>query len=94
MNSDLRILILEDVPTDAELIQFELREARITFIPKVVKDKKAYLTAIDEFSPESFLSDYSLPSFDGLSALKLAGGKCPDMPLYFCIGCSGRGNSH
>ena len=89
MNSDLRILILEDVPTDAELIQFELREARITFIPKVVKDKKAYLTAIDEFSPDIILSDYSLPSFDGLSALKLAGGKCPDVPFVFVSGALG-----
>ncbi len=89
MNSDLRILILEDVPTDAELIQFELREAGTTFIPRCVKDKKAYLTAIDEFSPDIILSDYSLPSFDGLSALKLAGQKCPDVPFIFVSGALG-----
>jgi DNA-binding NarL/FixJ family response regulator len=89
MNRDLRILILEDVPTDAELIQFELREAGTTFSPRVVKDKKAYLAAIDEFSPEIILSDYSLPSFDGLSALKLAGEKCPDVPFVFVSGALG-----
>ncbi len=89
MNRDLRILILEDVPTDAELIQFELKEAGTTFIPRCVKDKKSYLAAIDEFSPDIILSDYSLPSFDGLSALKIAGEKCPDIPFVFVSGALG-----
>jgi DNA-binding NarL/FixJ family response regulator len=89
MNTDLRILILEDVPTDAELIQFELKETGTTFVSMCVKDKKGYLTAIDEFSPDIILSDYSLPSFDGLSALKLAGEKCPDVPFIFVSGALG-----
>ena len=89
MNRDLRILILEDVPTDAELIQFELREGGTTFTPKCVKDKAGYIKAIDEFSPDIILSDYSLPSFDGLSALKLAGQKCPDVPFVFVSGALG-----
>lgn len=89
MNKDLRILILEDVPTDAELIQFELKEAGTAFIPKCVKDKRAYLAAIDEFFPDIILSDYSLPSFDGLSALKIAGEKCPDVPFVFVSGALG-----
>ncbi|MHB8910712.1 MAG: helix-turn-helix transcriptional regulator [Syntrophales bacterium] len=89
MNRDLRILILEDVPTDAELIQFELREGGTTFTPRCVKDKTSYVKAIDEFSPDIILSDYSLPSFDGLSALKLAGQKCPDVPFVFVSGALG-----
>jgi DNA-binding NarL/FixJ family response regulator len=89
MNRDLRILILEDVPTDAELIQFELREAGTTFVPRCVIDKTSYLKAIGEFSPDIILSDYSLPSFDGLSALKLAGEKCPDVPFIFVSGALG-----
>lgn len=89
MNRDLRILILEDVPTDAELIQFELREAGTTFVAKLVKDRPAYLAAIDDFSPDIILSDYSLPSFDGLSALKIAREKCPDVPFVFVSGALG-----
>ena len=89
MNKDLRILILEDVPTDAELIQFELTEAGTTFIPMCVADRASYLKALDEFYPEIILSDYSLPSFDGISALKIAVSKCPDVPFIFVSGALG-----
>lgn len=86
---ELHILILEDVTTDAELIKDELREAGTVFTPSCVKDKASYLKALDEFSPDIILSDYSLPSFDGLSALKLAGKKCPDVPFIFVSGALG-----
>ena len=89
MNKDLRILILEDVPTDAELIQFELAEAGTTFIPLCVADKTSYQKALEEFLPEIILSDYSLPSFDGISALKIAVSKCPDVPFIFVSGALG-----
>ena len=89
MNGDLRILILEDVPTDAELIQFELTEAGTIFTPMCVMDRESYLRALDEFSPDIILSDYSLPSFDGLSALKIAVSKCPDLPFIFVSGALG-----
>ena len=89
MEKELRILILEDVPTDAELIQFELTEAGTTFMPMCVADRASYLKALDEFSPEIILSDYSLPSFDGISALKIAVSKCPDVPFIFVSGALG-----
>lgn len=82
-------MILEDVTTDAELIKDELREAGTVFTPCCVKDKASYRKALDEFSPDIILSDYSLPSFDGLSALKLAGEKCPDVPFIFVSGALG-----
>jgi len=85
----LRILILEDVPTDAELIEFELGEAGISFTARCAEDKVSYLRALDEFSPDIILSDYSLPSFDGISALKIAGEKCPDVPFVFVSGALG-----
>jgi DNA-binding NarL/FixJ family response regulator len=86
---ELHILILEDVTTDAELMKDELREAGTLFTPSCVKDKVSYLKALDEFSPDIILSDYSLPSFDGLSALKLAVRKCPDVPFIFVSGALG-----
>jgi DNA-binding NarL/FixJ family response regulator len=89
MNKDLRILILEDVPTDAELIQFELREAGMTFTPHCVADRASYIKALDGFSPDIILSDYSLPSFDGQSAMRLAAGKCPEVPFIFVSGALG-----
>lgn len=86
---ELHILILEDVTTDAELIKDELREAGTVFTPNCVKDNVSYLKALDEFSPDIILSDYSLPSFDGLSALKLAVKMCPDVPFIFVSGALG-----
>ncbi len=86
---ELRILILEDVMTDAELIKDELREAGTVFTPNWAKDKASYLKALDEFSPDIILSDYSLPSFDGLSALKLAAKRYPDIPFIFVSGALG-----
>jgi DNA-binding NarL/FixJ family response regulator len=89
MSGELRILILEDVSTDAELIKEELREAGTVFTARCVKDKVAYFEALDEFCPDIILSDYSLPSFDGLWALKLAMGKCSDVPFIFVSGALG-----
>ena len=85
----LRILILEDVKTDAELSEYELKEAGMVFVSRCVKDRASYLKALDEFAPDIILSDYSLPSFDGLSALKLAVQKCPDIPFIFVSGALG-----
>ncbi len=89
MDRELRILILEDVTTDVELIKDELMEAGTVFTLQWVKDRRAFLGALDEFSPDIILSDYSLPSFDGLSALKLARSRCPDVPFIFVSGALG-----
>jgi DNA-binding NarL/FixJ family response regulator len=88
-SNDLRILILEDVKTDAELCREELREAEMVFTSRCVQDRASYLKALDEFAPDIILSDYSLPSFDGLSALKLAVQKSPDVPFIFVSGALG-----
>lgn len=89
MNRGLHILILEDVPSDADLMEDELIEADIKFIPKRVATKASFVKALEEFSPEIILSDYSLPSFDGLSALKIAQEKCPEIPFIFVSGALG-----
>jgi PAS domain S-box-containing protein len=89
VNRELHILILEDVPSDADLMEDELVEADIKFVPKRVATKASFVKALEEFSPEIILSDYSLPSFDGLSALKIAQEKCPEIPFIFVSGALG-----
>jgi PAS domain S-box-containing protein len=89
MKRELRILILDDVRTDAELMVFELTEAGMAFESKYVPDKASFLRALEEFSPDIILSDYSLPSFDGFSAMKIARGKFPDVPFIFVSGALG-----
>jgi PAS domain S-box-containing protein len=89
MGTELRILILEDVPTDAELMEDELIESGLAFTTRRVSTKTSFINACNEFSPDIILSDYSLPSFDGLSAMKIALEKLPDVPYIFVSGALG-----
>lgn len=89
MDKELRILILEDVLTDAEVEEQELRKAGLVFTSKIVDTREAFLKALDEFFPDIILSDYDLPSFDGLAALRLAKRKRPDMPFILVTAALG-----
>jgi DNA-binding NarL/FixJ family response regulator len=89
MNKELSILILEDVAADAELLKYELGEAGVLFSARCVATKLSFLKALDDFCPDLILSDYSLPSFNGLAALKIAREKCPEVPFIFVSGALG-----
>ncbi|MCZ7404717.1 MAG: response regulator, partial [Candidatus Methanoperedens sp.] len=89
MNKQLRILILEDDITDAELMEHELRKANFTFTSKRVETGDAFQESLVDFAPELILADYTLPSFDGCSALRIAKEKCPDVPFIFVSGTIG-----
>ncbi len=86
---ELRILILEDFPSDAELMELELRGAGLVFTSRRVDKRSAFIKALEEFSPDLILSDYSLPSFDGLSAMKIARSRLPGKPFIFVSGALG-----
>ena len=83
MTSPLRILMLEDSVQDAELIQ-ELLEAE-DFVCEVtrVQTRAEFLAALEDRGFDLVLADYALPSFDGLSALKLTLSANPDLPFIF-----------
>lgn len=85
----LRVLLLEDVPADAELVEQELRSAGIKFVSTRVDNREDFLEALDRFSPEIILSDYALPAFDGESALSIARQKAPGVPFIFVTGALG-----
>ncbi|MEE9913038.1 MAG: PAS domain S-box protein [Deltaproteobacteria bacterium] len=83
----LRILILEDNPADAELIQFELQDAGILFSPIVVVTEKDYVHELLESCPDLILSDYDLPHhYTGAMALAEANKSCPDTPFILVTG--------
>ena len=89
MTSPLRILLLEDSAMDAELIQ-ELLEAD-HFVCEVIRaqTRAEFLAALEDGGIDLILADYTLPSFDGLSALKLAMNARPDLPFIFVSGSLG-----
>ena len=89
MSSPIRILLLEDDPNDAGLIE-EILEAN-DFICRIrrVQDCAAFLAALEDGEFDLILSDHKLPSFDGLSALNLALRARPDIPFIFVSGTLG-----
>jgi len=88
MENKLRILIVEDVPTDAEIIQHELKKAGFLPISHVVETREAYVQALTEFNADIIFSDYNLPSFDGMQALLLRQEKLPDIPFILVTGAN------
>lgn len=88
-NGVLRVLLLEDSETDAELIMFALQDAIPGLLLKRVETCDDFVRAIKEFSPQVVLSDYVVPGFDGLSALKLIRKSYPDLPFLFVSGALG-----
>jgi PAS domain S-box-containing protein len=82
----LRILILEDVPMDAELVEYELERARISFVARRVDTRESFLRELTEFEPDLILSDYTLPRFDGMAALALARQRAPSVPFLIVTG--------
>src|SRR5918997_2860873 len=82
----LRILILEDVPMDAELVEYELERARIPFAARRVDTREGFLRELDAFGPDVILSDYTLPRFDGMTALSLARARAPSIPFLIVTG--------
>ena len=89
MTSPLRILLLEDDPTDAALIQELLEADNIACEVTRVQTRTGYLCGLEDPAINLVLADYTLPSFDGFSALMLAQGLRPDLPFIFVSGTLG-----
>lgn len=85
----LHILMLEDVATDADLIQRELEREGFDFEARRVTTEDAFVQALDAFDPDIILADYSLPSFDGMAALERAQAERPHLPVVFVSGAIG-----
>jgi two-component system response regulator len=86
MAGELKILILEDVEFDAELMEYEIRREGVNFISSRVETEDGFIHALEEFNPDVVLVDHSLPQFDGLTALEILKEKTPDTPLIFVSG--------
>lgn len=83
--SDLRVLILEDSPIDAELLIHNIRHAGYKVSVERVDTRPAYLRAIEAI-PQIILADYSLPQFNAMEALKLLQERELDIPFIVVSG--------
>ena len=72
MDPTTKILLAEDSQIDADLARREIRSVLNPCEFHIVETREAYLAALAEFQPDLIVSDYRMPRFDGLTALKLA----------------------
>jgi PAS domain S-box-containing protein len=86
VKSRLRILYLEDDPADVELVQEMLAISGIRCQVIRVDTEADFIASLEQGGFDLILADYTLPSFDGLSALKIARQDVPQVPLIFVSG--------
>jgi PAS domain S-box-containing protein len=84
--NQLKILFIEDLPSDVDLAVLELRKEKLIFEYTTVCSRVDLINALKEFKPEVIISDYMMPSFNGLQALKESKRICPDVPFILCTG--------
>jgi signal transduction histidine kinase len=83
MDRPLKILHLEDLAADAEMVDRVLRKAQISFEKRVVADKPDFIQALHDFKPDIILSDHSLPAFNSLEALRIS--REENIPVPFIL---------
>ncbi len=93
MESALKILILEDNPIDADLINRELIKSGLVYTAELVQTREEFELSIELFKPDLILSDFCLPAFDGLSAFKIKQKKIPEIPFMIISGTIGDENA-
>jgi signal transduction histidine kinase len=89
VKKEIRILMVEDEAADAELSRLALRKGGFHFSLVRVQTEADYARELDQRRPDVILSDYSLPSFNGHAALRIAQEKCPEVPFIFVTGTMG-----
>lgn len=82
----LIILILDDNASDYELMKRELRSACPGAIIEWASSKRTFNGALDRIRPTIALLDYTVPGFDGLSAMALLNERYPDVPAIVVSG--------
>jgi PAS domain S-box-containing protein len=85
----LHILLLEDDSVDSELIRATLKNGGINCELKCITTRKEFVAELQNDNLDLILSDYSLPQFDGISALKIATETRPNVPFILVSGVLG-----
>ena len=89
MKPKLKLVIVEDSETDAELIGRHLAKAGILADIQRVQTERDFVSVLQKRRPDLILSDFSLPQFDGLRALDLAVTYAPETPFIYVSGTIG-----
>ena len=87
-HGELRVLMLEDMPADAELCAFELKRAGLVFNSRRVDSRRDFEAALETYSPDLIISDYRLgdgrTGFDVIERLRSTFGA--QIPAFLISG--------
>ena len=81
MDEPIKILVIEDNPSDVKLILDQIRRDEIHFSSLLLNSKKEYLEALNSFNPDIIISDFKLHKFNGMQALTLRNEIAPTIPF-------------
>src|SRR5436190_1071225 len=85
----VRLIVVEDMPTEAEIAVRHLESGGFTCSWKRVDSESALRATLAEMKPDVILSDFTLPGFDGISALEISREIAPETPFIFLSGTLG-----
>ena len=89
MSDVLKVLMVEDVPLDAEMTLRELQRSGLQVSFRRVETESDLRRECIDFAPDIVLSDFAMPQFDGLSALRIVRELLPHLPFIFVSGTIG-----
>ncbi len=81
MNKKIKILHLEDLKSDAELVQLKLKETNMQFDNLLVDTREAFIRGLNQFTPDIILADHSVSAFNSMEALKIVKEKDLSIPF-------------
>lgn len=93
MSEQINIVLVEDLETDAELVLREMKRAGMKVSATRVDTEAAVRETLAAATPDLILSDFSMPQFDGLTALAVCRKLCPEVPFIFVSGTLGEDNA-
>jgi PAS domain S-box-containing protein len=86
MEEPLHLLFLEDISADYELEVREIKKSRLKFQSVRVETEEEFCQELINFNPDIIISDYSLPTFNGMKALEISLKHNPLIPFIMCTG--------
>lgn len=86
MNHTIRILFVEDNPIDYELALNVLKSEEVDFESFVVDNETQLIIQLEHFHPDIVITDYYLPTINGIRILELMRNQAPDIPVIVLTG--------